>query len=431
MSPQFPTIVLRAQSDERLARLAASGNERAFEAIVDRYRQPLLRYATRIIGDSRADDVVQAAFVSAWTKLHDGEDVRELKAWLYRIVHNGSLNAMKRASSRDLPLLVDNPMATGDDSQSEVERREAVREVLGEIASLPEQQRHAFLAVAVDGRRHRDVGLELGVSEGAVRMLIHRARSSVRAAAAAFSPWPLLAWLKGSGGAGAATTTAASAGGTAGGSAGAGLLTGGVLKAGALVAATGVVATAGPPAVRAVDSKLSSGPAASSVAPAAGARTGTFAGTGKAALRSPRLRAGVPAAAPKAVEKQAPKQAAEPAPAPVVAAVPAPAPAATPAPVPVPSAVEERRDAVKLPSSQPRFIQPAVEEDDWILVEEDPPDYSIGERDVPLDGLSEDSGVVVNLPDPEEAPAKPAPAADPAAPQAVAPSADAPAPSAP
>ena len=67
MSPQFPTIVMRAQSDDKLARLVASGNERAFEAIVDRYRQPLLRYATRIVGDSRADDVVQAAFVSAWT----------------------------------------------------------------------------------------------------------------------------------------------------------------------------------------------------------------------------------------------------------------------------------------------------------------------------------------------------------------------------
>ena len=272
MSPQFPTIVMRAQSDDKLARLVASGNERAFEAIVDRYRQPLLRYATRIIGDSRADDVVQAAFVSAWTKLAEGEDVRDLKPWLYRIVHNGALNAMKRASSRDLPLLMDNPMSTGEDSQSEVEQREAVREMLGEIAALPEQQRRAFLAVAVDGRRHRDVGDELGVSEGAVRMLIHRARSSVRAAAAAFSPGPLIAWFKGLGGGSAAAggTAAGGTGGlaTAGTTAGAGLLATGAVKVGVIVATSAIVAAGGPPAVQQIRSHISHSPQAAVVSKA-------------------------------------------------------------------------------------------------------------------------------------------------------------------
>ena len=182
MSPQFPTIVLRAQSDDKLARLVASGNERAFEAIVDRYRQPLLRYATRIIGDSRADDVVQAAFVSAWTKLAEGEDVRDLKAWLYRIVHNGALNAMKRASSRDLPLLMDNPMSTR--RRLAVARSSSARPCArcsarsprfpssSAARSSPSPSTAAVTATSA---------LELGVSEGAVRMLIHRARSSVRA----------------------------------------------------------------------------------------------------------------------------------------------------------------------------------------------------------------------------------------------------------
>ncbi len=50
MSPQLPTALLRAQTDERLARLAAAGSERAFEAIVERYRRPLLAYARRMLG---------------------------------------------------------------------------------------------------------------------------------------------------------------------------------------------------------------------------------------------------------------------------------------------------------------------------------------------------------------------------------------------
>ena len=198
MSPQFPTIVLRAQSDDKLARLVASGNERAFEAIVDRYRQPLLRYVTRIIGDSRADDVVQAAFVSAWDEARRGRGrPRSQGLALPDHPERHAQRDEARAARATCRCSPDNPMSTGDDSQSEVEQREAVREMLGEIAALPEQERRAFLAVAVDGRRHRDVGDELGVSEGAVRMLIHRARSSVRAAAAAFSRGPLIAWFKG------------------------------------------------------------------------------------------------------------------------------------------------------------------------------------------------------------------------------------------
>ncbi|HVP03895.1 MAG TPA: sigma-70 family RNA polymerase sigma factor [Solirubrobacteraceae bacterium] len=237
----MPTALLRAQSDERLARLAAAGSERAFEAIVERYRRPLMGYARRIVGDSRAEDVVQAALMGAWKQLQDGAAIHDLRAWLYRVVHNGAVNAVKRASSSDLPLL-DGAPARDLDLQDQVEHRETVRQALGEIAALPAQQRTALLAVCVQGRRHRDIGRELGVSEGAVRMLIHRARSSVRTAATALTPWPLAHWLAGNG-------RAAELGGAG---AGAGLIAGGTLKAAALIAAAGVAVTAGPPAVEAV-----------------------------------------------------------------------------------------------------------------------------------------------------------------------------------
>ncbi|MCU0313627.1 MAG: hypothetical protein MUC84_06150, partial [Solirubrobacteraceae bacterium] len=90
----MPTVLLRAQTDERLARLAALGSDRAFEAIVERYRRPLLGYARRMVGDSRAEDVVQAAFVNAWARMRDGAEIRDLRAWLFRIVHNGAVNQL-------------------------------------------------------------------------------------------------------------------------------------------------------------------------------------------------------------------------------------------------------------------------------------------------------------------------------------------------
>src|ERR1700752_156732 len=88
-------VLLRTQSDERLVSLARAGHERAFEAIVERYRGALLRAARRYLPDARAEDALQQAFLAAWSALRRGDDVRYLRAWLYRIVHNSALNQLR------------------------------------------------------------------------------------------------------------------------------------------------------------------------------------------------------------------------------------------------------------------------------------------------------------------------------------------------
>ena len=110
---------------------------------------------------------------------------------------------------------------------------------------LPERQRTALLAVAFDGRSHADVGAELGLKEPAVRQLVSRARTSLRVAATAITPWPAAAWLAGVGGA-QAGDTAARVGEVVGGVGAGTVFGGGALKAGALVAAAGAVAVGAP-----------------------------------------------------------------------------------------------------------------------------------------------------------------------------------------
>src|ERR1700761_358293 len=93
--PSMSSVLLRTQSDERLVALAQAGHERAFEAIVERYRSALLRSARRYLPDARAEDAVQQASLSAWSALQRGDEVRDLRAWLYRIVHNSALNQLR------------------------------------------------------------------------------------------------------------------------------------------------------------------------------------------------------------------------------------------------------------------------------------------------------------------------------------------------
>jgi RNA polymerase sigma factor (sigma-70 family) len=233
MAPLLSVPLLRTQSDSRLAALAADGHDRAFEAIVERYRGPLQRYLRRLLSEALAEDVLQASFVRAWQALRSGTEVRDLRPWLYRIAHNQALNTL-RAAGAALP--TDGAELPAVSLEAEVERREALRETLSGIEALPERQRAALVAIAVAGRSHADVARELGMSDGALRQLLLRARTTLRAAATALTPYPLMSWL-----AGGQEVTAARVAELAAGAGGAGV----AIKAGAAVLAAGAV-VAGP-----------------------------------------------------------------------------------------------------------------------------------------------------------------------------------------
>jgi RNA polymerase sigma factor (sigma-70 family) len=213
--PSPSVALLRTQSDERLAALAAAGHERAFEAIVERYRRSLIRHAESHLSDARAEDAVQQALLSAWTGLRRGDDVRDLRAWLHRIVHNASLNALRVAGYDHEELR--ETLEGGSGAAEAAERRAVVRGTLSGLAALPERQREALLQIAVQGRSQDEVAEGLGLSQGAVRQLVHRARTALRAAATAALPLPLATWLASAGGGGATVVKAGAVAVIAGG----------------------------------------------------------------------------------------------------------------------------------------------------------------------------------------------------------------------
>ncbi len=267
MTPHISVSLLRTQSDERLASLAGGGHERAFEAIVERYGKPLRRYAQRFLSEARAEEVVQAAFLSAWTALGTGTEVRDLRPWLYRIVHNGALNAMQKAESGELEL-IEAPDG-GISPHAALEQNEEIRSALSVIASLPERQRTALLAVAVDGRAHADVAVDLGVSDAGVRQLVRRARVQLRAGVTALTPLPLALWLA-NGQRNASpdvTHRIAEMLGEGGGNA----LASTAFKAGAVVISVTAVAAGAPKVATIINESNRSTPAAAKIAVQAGA----------------------------------------------------------------------------------------------------------------------------------------------------------------
>lgn len=181
--------VLRTQSDERLVDLVRAGSEPAFEAIVARYRRALLRYCSRILPEERAEDAVQQTFVRAYDSMLSSGAQLALRPWLYRIAHNTALNALRDRGLRHEALEDD---IGGDQPDQVLERAQGLRAVLGAVQDLPERQRDAIVLREIEGRTYEEIALELGVTGGAVRQLLNRARHSVRAAATAVTPIGLL-----------------------------------------------------------------------------------------------------------------------------------------------------------------------------------------------------------------------------------------------
>jgi len=183
--------LLRLQSDARLTELARAGHEPAFAAIVDRYRPALLGYCTRILGPERAEDAVQQALASAHQAMTSGDDrPLRLRPWLYRIAHNAALNVLR--ARRDEAELSDGAPAAGGAPDEALAQRERLEEILAAIATLPPAQRDALLLRELEGRSHEEIADALGVSSGAARAVIFRARAAVRAACTALTPSPLL-----------------------------------------------------------------------------------------------------------------------------------------------------------------------------------------------------------------------------------------------
>jgi RNA polymerase sigma factor (sigma-70 family) len=238
MSPTLPTRPLRAQSDARLVELSRRGQAAAFEALVRRYRRSLLGYCRHLsAGDAQAEDALQQGLMQAWRALCRGDEVSDVKSWLYRVVHNAALDALRRPGQDNIEL---DELRHGRSIRSaggELEQRLAMRRTLAELAALPPLQREALVRTAVHGDSHAQVASALGLSHAAVRGLVHRARVTLRTAATTLVPSRLPQWAVRSG-------LAAPAGGdggiTAGGSAG---LLATVAKAGAVLATGGVLAT--------------------------------------------------------------------------------------------------------------------------------------------------------------------------------------------
>src|SRR5690242_17219774 len=166
--------LLALLDDDRLAREVAKGNDTAFEVVYDRHHAGILSFCRHLLGSrDEAEDAVQQTFVSAYRALSsNGKPVR-LKPWLYTIARNRCISMFR--GRHDEPSTQAEPSTEG--LHQEVQRRDDLRQLLGDLQRLPVDQRAALILSEIRGMSHRDVADALGCDTRKVKALVFQART--------------------------------------------------------------------------------------------------------------------------------------------------------------------------------------------------------------------------------------------------------------
>lgn len=167
------------QSDARLARKAASGDESAFAAIFDRYSQDLYRYCRAILGDPiDAQDALQNTMTRVLQSLPGERRTIKLRPWLYRVARNESLTLIRER--RQVLELTEGRAPAVPAADISAEHRESVRTLVADLASLPETQRSALVLHEMSGLSHEEISEALQRSPRASRQAIYEARMALQ-----------------------------------------------------------------------------------------------------------------------------------------------------------------------------------------------------------------------------------------------------------
>ena len=176
------------QADSELVRLAQSGDQLAFEALVVKYQRRIARHVARYVPiASDVEDVVQEVFIRAYRGLHSFRGDSAFYTWLYRIATNAALTFLRRApleeqlddSEDERPNLFEPGISDGETPERTLMASQIADAVRQGLARMQPELVDALTLFEVEGKSYSDIAQMFGVPVGTVRSRIFRAREAL------------------------------------------------------------------------------------------------------------------------------------------------------------------------------------------------------------------------------------------------------------
>ena len=174
-----------SNGDSDVAR-AAAGDRGAFERLYRQHVNRVFSLCARMVADrGRAEELTQDVFVRAWEKLRLFRGESSFATWLHRLTVNVVLNARK-SEGRQKTRFEENDEETGMDAHAGIVGMPLapgdLLDLEEAVTKLPPGARRVFLLHDVEGYKHEEIADMLGVTSGATKAQLHRARLLLREA---------------------------------------------------------------------------------------------------------------------------------------------------------------------------------------------------------------------------------------------------------
>jgi RNA polymerase sigma-70 factor, ECF subfamily len=198
MSRTDPSPAGKAEQDAedvRLMRLVARGDTAAFEQLIERHQSLVIGTVTRMLGsNSDVEDIAQQVFIRVWKSASRYVPRAKFTTWLLKITRNLVFNELRRSKRRaQAPLQIDvkaEEMQLKDESNQapdasllESELQDAIEKAIGD---LPETQRMAVVLRRYEELSYEQIADILDLSVPAVKSVLFRARTELRARLASY-----------------------------------------------------------------------------------------------------------------------------------------------------------------------------------------------------------------------------------------------------
>lgn len=182
-APATPSAADAGAAEEReWVRCCREGDERAFRALLERYRGRALYLAAQMTGDrAEAEDVVQEAFLRVFRSIRAFRGDARFHSWLYRIVVNLCLDRARRGPSPP-PLSLEEQQETlpAPDAQTPDRACETRLCVEALLTRLSPELRATLLLREMGGLSYEEIAAELEIPVGTVRSRLNAAREQFR-----------------------------------------------------------------------------------------------------------------------------------------------------------------------------------------------------------------------------------------------------------
>ncbi len=181
--------ITSSYDDADLIRQTLAGHVSSFEQLVDRYQNRLFHSMTHVLSNSTdAEDVVQDAFVKAYSKLDTFRGGSQFYTWLYRIAHNTAISQLRKQKNHrsncsledSAGALVAQVEADAAPPSARLERQEQLQQLKDALDRLSSEHRAILVMREIDGLDYDAIAQVLDIAVGTVRSRLHRARSQLK-----------------------------------------------------------------------------------------------------------------------------------------------------------------------------------------------------------------------------------------------------------